>query len=38
MGGGVRQSVVGGGHCHGSPLSMPGGGEGVRRELLTQNY
>lgn len=37
MGGGVRQSVVVGGHCHGSPLSMPGWGEGVRRELWKQN-
>lgn len=33
MRGGVRQSVVGGGHRHGPPLGVPGRGEGVRREL-----
>lgn len=29
----MRQGVVGGGHCHGPPLSMSGWGEGMRWEL-----
>lgn len=37
MGGGVRERVVGGGHCHGPSLGMPGWGQRMRRKLRKGN-